>query len=245
MTFGLLNAPASCRSRAIDLVFSGLTPSMCVAYLDDVVCFSNDLPTHLYRLECIFQRLAAHNLKLKPSKCSFLQTSISYLGHLVSQAGVGTSPHLVRDILEWPACTNAKEIKVFLGLSHGYYRKYLKNYAAIVSPLTDLLQANTPFIWTTECQQAMNTIKQLLTTAPILALPRFDRPFILDTDCSNISMGSVLSQLDDDRNERVICYSSKKLTDRQKNYCVTRRELLAVIYYLKYYKHYLLGTKCL
>ena len=147
--------------------------------------------------------------------------------------------------MEWPACTNAKEIKVFLGLSHGYYRKYLKNYAAIVSPLTDLLQANTPFIWTTECQQAMNTIKQLLTTAPILALPRFDRPFILDTDCSTISMGSVLSQLDDDRNESVICYSSKKLTDRQKNYCVTRRELLAIIYYLKYCKHYLLGTKCL
>jgi hypothetical protein len=119
------------------------------------------LLTHLYRLQCIFQRLAAHNLKLKPSKCSFLQTSISYVGHLVSQAGVDTSPHLVRDILEWPACsTNAKEIKVFLGLS-GYYRKYLTNYAAIVSPLTDLLQANTPFIWTTECQQTINTINIL------------------------------------------------------------------------------------
>jgi hypothetical protein len=243
MSFGLKGAPA-CWSRCMDMILSGLNPAICVAYLDDIVCFSRDLPTHLLRLEEIFKRLAANSLKLKPSKCKFLRTSIDYLGCLVSEDGVQVSPEKISAVTNWPSCQSASEARSFIGLA-SYHRKHIKDFAKIAYPITQLLKPGTKFVWTDACQQAMDTLKHCLVSSPILSLPRDDLPYVLDTDASDVSIACVLSQMYPDGSERVVSYCSTKLDDRQRNYCVTRRELLAVIHYLKQHKHLLLGNRCL
>ncbi len=248
MSFGLKTAPASCGlknapaswSRAIDMVLSGLAPAICMAYMDDIVCGSQTISEMLDRLELIFQRLAQHNLTLKVSKCMLLQRKISWLGHELSAEGIGTCPEKVKAVTEWPVPHDVHALKSFLGLT-GYYRRYIKGYAEVTHPLTQLLKHDTKFIWTDECQAAFNQLKCSLTTSPILTLPKFDRGYILDTDASAHSIGAVLSQISDDGHERVIAYASRKLTETEQNYCATRRELLAALYYLKYFRVYLLG----
>ena len=98
------------------------------------------------------------------------------------------------------------------------------------------------FIWTTECEEAFQMMKRLLTTAPILGYPRLDVGFILDTDASNFAIGAVLSQ-EQEGTERVIAYASRTLNRAEQNYCVTRRELLAVVTFLKHFRHYLYGQQ--
>ena len=248
LSFGLRNAPSSW-SRCIDFILSGITPEYCICYFDDLAVMARSPEEMLYRLEVVFERLSKYNLRLKPSKCKFFRTSIDYLGHHVSREGVSTQRSKVQAVTEWPECEDSKQVRRFLGLT-GYYRKYIKGYAEIAKPLTDLLSPGVEFKWTEQCRQAMNTLKQALVSADILALPRDGYTYHLDVDASDHSIGCVLSQeqpLEQGNSgtprTKVIGYASKKLTPAQRNYCVTRRELLGLVYYLAYYRHLLLGNK--
>ena len=159
----------------------------------------------------------------------------------MSSDGVKTDPAKIEAVKSWPTPTSQTEVRSFLGLA-SYYRRFILNFSDVVKPLTNLTKKEQPFIWTPECDEAFNTMKQMLTTAPILAYPQLDVNFILDTDASNYAIGAVLSQ-EQDGNERVIAYASKTLNRAEQNYCVTRRELLAVVYFLKYFRHYLYGQQ--
>ena len=134
---------------------------------------------------------------------------------------------------------NQKDVRAFLGLT-GYYRKYVPDYGDVAEPLVRLTDAKAPFVWTTECQRAFKELKDRLVSAPILAFPTTTDTFVLDTDASNLAIGAVLSQQQDGV-ERVIAYGSRALTKEERNYCVTRRELLAVVHFVEAYKYYLYG----
>ena len=123
--------------RLMDIVMAGINLEICLVYLDDIIVFSSNLQEHLQRLRSVFQRIYECGLKLKPSKCSLLQKSVTFLGHIVSAEGVATDPEKVRLVREWPTPTNLTELRSFLGLA-GYYRKYISGYARIASPLTSL-----------------------------------------------------------------------------------------------------------
>ena len=128
----------------------------------------------------------------------------------------------------------------FLGLAN-YYRRFVKGFASIAKPLHRLTEKTAKFEWTSESEAAFQEIRHRLTTAPVLAFPDYTRPFILDTDASDTGIGAVLSQVLEEGGERVIAYGSRVLSKQERRYCVTRRELLAVVSFLQHFRPYLLG----
>ena len=240
MPFGLCNAVATFQ-RLMDLTLSGLNLEICLAYLDDIIVFSSTPEQHLERLEKVFRRLQEANLKLKPSKCSLMQTEVSFLGHVVNGSGISTDPEKIKLIGQWPVPNNLRELRGFLGLT-GYYRRFVCDYAKIAGSLNNLNKKNARFEWTEECQSAFDELKNALQSPPILALPNDKDTFVLDTDASEYSIGAVLSQVHHGQ-EKVIAYAGRALNRNEVNYCVTRKELLAVVYFTKYFRQYLLGRK--
>jgi len=195
MPFGLTNAVATFQ-RLMDLVLSGVSLSVCICYLDDLILHSTTLDQHLENLEMILQKLRGANLKLKPSKCFFLQTSVKFLGHLVSSKGRETDGDKTRLIEEWPVPTSLKQLRGFLGLA-GYYRRFSKDFSKKAAPLNDLLKKNSRFQWTPACQSAFDELKAALQSAPVLALPSETGMYCLDTYASDKTIGAVLSQVQD------------------------------------------------
>ena len=238
MPFGLCNAPATFQ-RLMDCVLAGLHWETCLVYLDDVIILGKTFDEHLVNLHGVFQRLHDAGLKLKPSKCNLCQNQVKFLGHVVSGNGVAADPSKVESIKTWPTPSQCKEVQQFLGLCN-YYRRFIRNFATIAKPLHRLTEKAHNFEWTRECEEAFGELKSALTTAPILSFPVVDAPFILDTDASNVGIGAVLAQ-EVDGVERVIAYGSRLLTKSERRYCVTRRELLAVITFLQHFRPYLLG----
>ena len=239
MPFGLCNAPATFQ-RLMNLVLAGIQWHSCLVYIDDIIIFGKTFDQHLHNLQQVLDRLRQAGLKLQPSKCQFLQHEVIFLGHVVSQNGVAPDPEKTSKVAQWPTPSSAKEVQQFLGLA-SYYRRFVKDFAAVAKPLHRLTEKGVPFVWTDQCQGCFNTLKTLLTSAPILALPNWSRPFIVDTDASDLAIGAVLAQVNEDGEEQVIAYASRCLSKAEKNYCVTRRELLAVVTFLQQFKQYLLG----
>lgn len=142
--------------------------------------------------------------------------------------------------------TNKSKLRSFLGLV-SYYRKFIKDFAKIAKCLHALTSKYGKWEWTSECDKAFQCLKEKLVTAPtcILGYPDVDGGmFVLDTDASNDSIGAVLSQIQDGK-ETVIAYASRTLSSVEKNYCVTRKEMLALVYFVKHFKQYLLGREFL
>ena len=242
MPFGLASAPATFE-RLMERVLSGLNWKVCLVYLDDIIVFSQSFEAHLQRIEEVLSRLQEAGLKISPSKCKLFQHEVDYLGHVVSRDGVGTDKRKIEAIAQWPQPQNVSEVRSFIGLC-SYYRKFIKGFADIARPLHRLTEVDRPFIWTSECQSAFTNLKTALSSPPILGYPSADGKFILDTDASNFAIGAVLSQ-QQEGNERVIGYFSRCLSKPERKYCVTRKELLAVVESLKNFHHYLYGTSVL
>ena len=238
LPFGLTSAPATFE-RLMERVLHGLQWKTLLLYLDDVIIFSPDFSTHLERLETVLQRLAKAKLKLKPSKCALLQSEVKYLGHVVSRHGVATDPEKVEAVKEWTTPRCQTELRTFLGFV-GYYRRFCPDFASIAKPLHKLTAKGVPFLWTEIEQEAYDKLRQFLIEAPVLAYPEPGTEFILDTDASLEGVGGVLSQVQQGQ-ERVIAYYSKTLSPAERNYCVTRRELLAVVMAAKHFRPYLYG----
>ena len=242
MSFGLCNAPATFE-RLMEKVLSGLPWEVCLIYLDDIIVHGREFGEAMQRLRTVLQRLRDAGLKLSPKKCILLQRSVPFLGHVVSDHGVSTDPKKIEAVRTWPYPRTAKDVKSFLGLC-SYYRRFVRGFADIARPLYKLTEEQREFRWTRECEDAFCQLKSLLTTAPILAFPTLDGLFILDTDASNTGLGAVLSQIQGEE-EKVIAFHSKSLNKSERNYCVTRKELLAVIVAVKTYHHYLCGRQFL
>ncbi|GFT58779.1 retrovirus-related Pol polyprotein from transposon 17.6 [Trichonephila clavipes] len=183
------------------------------------------------------------NLKRNPSKCKFFQKEVNYLGHIISAEGVRTDPEKVFAVKNWKRPENLRELRSFLGLCT-YYRKFVKRFSNIARPLHKLTESKQKFQWTKECEDSFLQLKEALTSSPILIYPQSDKPFILDTDASSESVGAVLSQ-EIDGQERVVAYWSKCLSKPERNYCVTRKELLAIVKAIEHFHHYLYGQKFL
>jgi transposase InsO family protein len=240
MPFGLSNAGATFQ-RLMDILMVGLKFESIIVYLDDILIYSYDLNQHLERLREVLQRLRKAGLKLKPNKCKFMRRSVDFLGHVVSADGIRADPGKISAVLDWPVPNNLTELRAYLGLC-SYYRRFVQNFSEIAAPLYGLTAKKCPFVWNDDCQQAFQDLKSKLTTAPVLCMANDQDVFCLDTDASDFAIGAVLSQ-NVGGTERVVAYASKRLSRCERNYCVTRRELLAVVYFTKYFRNYLLGRR--
>lgn len=240
MPFGLCNAPATFE-RLMEFVLRGLTWKTCLVYLDDVMVMGRNFEEHLRNLQEVFDRFQAANLKLNPKKCALFQKEVEFLGHIVSEKGIETCDTKVKTIKEWPRPRDKHEVRSFLGLCT-YYRRFVEGFANIAAPLHKLTEANNTFTWSQTCENSFRRLKAALCSSPILAYPKQRGQFILDTDASNIGIGAVLSQVQDGE-ERVIEYFSKILSKPERNYCVTRKELLAIVKSVDHFHRYLYGRE--
>ena len=196
---------------------------------------------NLDRLEEALGRLEEVNLKLKPSKCKLLQQEVLFLGHIVSADGVRPNPKLVESIRSWEPPKDRRGVQQCLGLCN-YYRRFVPDFSVVANPLTDLTSKSKEFEWTASVHQAFEKLKVALSSASVLLFPLPSGDYILDTDASDVGVGGVLSQ-DQNGVERVIALSSKKLNKQQRWYCITRRELLAVVTFLREFCVHLLASE--
>lgn len=163
-----------------------------IVFFDDVLIYSSIIEEHVRHLEKTFQVLMEGSFFLKLSKCSFGQQQVKYLGHFVSAQGVEPIHAKVQAIQHWPSPNSLKALRSFLGLV-GFYRRFICGYASIAAPLTTVLTKDS-FVWNQSAQIAFDQLKKAISSAPILLLPDFSIPFVLETYASGIGMGTVLSQ---------------------------------------------------
>ena len=248
MPFGLCNAPSTFQ-RLMELVMRGLQWKILLIYLDDLIIYANSFSEELDRLDTVFTRLKEAGLKLKAEKCFLFRTEVAFLGHLVSSTGIKPHPSKIETIKNWPTPKNLTELRSFLGFC-SYYRRYIRGFSVRASAMNRLLEAGRPFIWSKECEHSFCDLKSSLTGKEVMAFPEDDGLFILDCDASDYGVGGALSQMQfsehsQQMEERPIAFASKSLTRTQRKYCVTRRELLAVITFVEMFKQYLLGRQFL
>ncbi|CAF1521526.1 unnamed protein product [Adineta ricciae] len=244
MPYGLTNAPATFQ-RLMDIVLAGLKWQSCLVYIDDIVIYSPTFEQHLIDLRNVLQALREANLTLKRSKCCFCRKEMKYLGHIITQDGIKPDPTLTKAVTEFPQPRTIRDIQSFLGLS-GYYRRFIKDYAKTAEPLLKQLRQlkdkNYHLNWSTDCTLAFETLKKKLTSAPIMATPNFNEPFILELDACEYGLGAVLAQ-EYDKRKFVIAYASRTLSTSERNYSATEREALAIVWATQHFRPYLEGTK--
>ena len=242
LPFGLCNAPATFE-RLVEIVLAGLHWTTCLVYLDDIIVCGKTFDEMVKNLDEVFARLQGAGLKLKARKCQLFSKRVEFLGHVISEDGIRTDPKKTECVRTWPEPTNVKEMRSFLGFC-SYYRRFIFRFSEIAKPLHKLTQKDIRFKWTKECQDAFQTLKLKLVNAPVLAHPDFNQGFILDVDACDQSIGAVISQKINGE-EHAIGFASRTLTKTERAYCVTRKELLALVTFVKHFKHYLYGKRFL
>lgn len=235
-----LKISASSFSRVMSIAMSGLTYEKSLIYMDDVIVFGRSMDLHNKNLIDIFERLRKVNLKVNPTKCDFLKKELLFLGHIVSAEGVRPDPEKIRVLLSYTEPKNADEVRRFVAFCN-YYRKFIPAFAEITLPLNKLCKKHERFIWSDECKSAFQYLKHCLVSPPVLQYPDFsaDNEFILKTDASGTAIGSVLCNKDN----RPVAYASRPLNKHEINYPTIQKELLAIVWSVKYFRPYLYGRK--
>lgn len=204
-----------------------------LVFFDDILIYSKSYEEHLVHLKLVFELLMKDQWFIKLSKCSFAQRQIKYLGHVISEQGVGTDPDKVSAIAQWPRPTSIKELRSFLGLA-GYYRKFMKNFGPICRPLTDLLKKHSLFVWTVDHEESFTALKNALCTAPVLALPDFSKGFSIEADACGSGVGAVLMQ-----DGHPLAFISKALGPRSQGLSTYEKEYLSILLAVEQWRPYL------
>ena len=185
----------------------------------------------------VLQTLRQNELYAKYEKYGFWLKEVQFWGHIISDRGISVDPGKVSAVREWGQPTTPTDIRSFLGLA-GYYRRFIRGFSKIAGPLTHLTRKGVPFIWSDACQLAFDELKDKLTSAPMLALPRPGVEYLFYNDASLQGLGRVLQQ-----ESQAIAYASRKLKPQEKNYPTHDLELAEIVFALRIWRHYLLGEK--
>ena len=259
MPFGLTNSPATFQAM-MEKCLGDMNLIELLLYLDDINVFSGTVSEHLERLDKVFTRLGAAGLKLQPEKCHLFQLEAKFLGHLVSEAGIQTDPDKIEAVKDWPVPESVNEVRKFLGFA-SFYRRFISGFSKIAAPLHQLLRGletrvtkagkkkrgppkGQKFEWGTAQQEAFDTLREKLTTAPVLAYADYTKPFVVHTDASLDGLGAAIYQKQDDGKERVVAYASRSLGPTEVNYPPHKLEFLALKWAVTEKFHdYLYGQK--
>lgn len=246
---GLSNSPL-CFQQLMSKILRKLLWKIVLIYIDDLILYSQTFEEHLEHLNLVFAQLRQAKLTLKPSKCNFATDQVHYLGHVLSSGGVQVDKAKVEAIKSFPVPKSQKQVRSFLGLTN-FYRKYVNGYAKLALPLNALLQKpieaeggkKPKFQWSPECEQAFNTLKDAMCSTPVLVYPNFNKEFFLATDASDLSIGFVLSQRDEQNKEHPIAYGGRALHGSEKNWSITEKEGLALVEAIRSFRPYLANSK--
>jgi hypothetical protein len=237
LPYGLSNSPATFNAVMTQVLRDFLYVHV-IIYCDDILLFSNNITSHKEQLQKVFDKLREANLKLRPEKCHIAAESVIFLGHVVTKDGLQLNPDKTQAVRTFPVPTNPTQVRSFLGLSQ-YYKKWVKGYAHIASPLNDLLKKDSKFVWDSKCQEAFDQLKHLLTSAPILSFPDFNKRFYLYCDASTAAISYILGQRDANNHEVVISYGGRALRDSERKWGITELEMLAMVEGIRHYTVYL------
>jgi transposase InsO family protein/predicted aspartyl protease len=241
MAFGMSNSTATFQ-RAMTELLKPLLNDGVVVFVDDIVIYSDSLPGLFYTMQRVFELLREDNLTLNPEKCELFRTEVTVLGHRVSAQGIQPLEDKVEAMETWPTPKNKKEMRSFLGLCN-YYRQYVVDFAKVAAPLHKLTGKLARWEWSEREEEAFVNLKSAMQTTPVLMLYDPHKPVMVDCDSSNYALGGVLVQRDNDGNEKPVAFYSRCLSRTEAVYCVTRKELLAVLACLRHWRYYLLGRK--
>jgi hypothetical protein len=233
MPFGLTNAPSTFQGLMND-VFRPFLRRFVLVFFDDILIYSKSLDDHVNHLRSVLTVLDQHQLFAKLSKCRFVVTEIEYLGHLISAQGVRADPSKLEAMVDWPVPQTIKSLRGFLGLT-GYYRKFIRHYGLLAAPLTALLKKNA-FLWSSTATTAFLNLKNAVTSPPVLRLPDFTKPFVIECDASGSGLGAVLMQ-----DAHPIAFLSKALKGRALLLSTYDKELLSLVTAVQKWRPYLLG----
>ena len=242
MPFGLCTAPASFQ-RTVDIVLSGFRWKSCLVYLDDVIVFSKNFDEHLSHVSEVLTALRNAGFSLNLKKCEFFKQQVDYLGHVIRPGKLSVALKTTEAVAGFHPPKTQTHVKSFLGLCN-VYRRFVPNFARVAAPLNALLKKGKPYTLdplTEEVGKSIARLKEALTSAPILALPRAGLPYSMDTDACDYQVGVSLLQHYPDGTRHPIGYWSRSLCDAEKNYSVTEKECLAVVWGCQILRPYLEG----
>lgn len=236
MPFGLKNAPATFQ-RLMDSLKRRMPEVRCFAYLDDLIVTSDNLEQHLHDLQTVLAAFRNFNLRANREKCRFAVKKVHYLGHVLSSKGIEADPGKVSAILLMQPPSDLAGVRR-ITQTFSWFRRFANQMSDTLRPITELTKKGVKFFWGPEQQQALDTAKKLITSAPILAIPDLDKPFCISSDASAYAVGAVLAQEQTD-GVHPIEYASRLLTPAERNYSTTEREALAVLWALQKFRGFI------
>ena len=241
MPFGLSTAPSTFARmmRMLDL-----EEHDAFNFFDDILIASDDWDEHMKCLDQVLTVLSEKGLTVRPSKVEIGMNRIEFLGHCIGEKGMSPRAEKVSKVLNISPPTTKKQVRALLGLV-GFYRRYIPNFASLVAPLTELTKKNLPtkVVWTNRCQQALEQVKEILSSDPVVVLPDFGKDFTIRTDASSTGLGAVLLQRGADELLHPVLYASRKLLDRETRYAAVERECLAVVWAIDKFHRYVYGRQ--
>lgn len=244
LPFGLTNSPPTFQ-KMMNAIMGDFIDRFVLVYLDDILIFSNSQEEHTQHIHQVLSKLREHKLYANPKKCFFNRTHIEFLGYRVSGDGILPSESKIAAIRDWPQPANVQEVRQFIGLC-SHYRRFIPGFSTVAAPLTDQTKGGgpkrRPIQWSQGCQDAFDCLKRLMSSSPVLQHPDLNKPFIIETDASDLGVGAVLLQRDVNGILHPLAYESKKLSEAEKGYSVQERELLAVLHALRVWRCFIDGS---
>ncbi len=241
MPMGLTNAPATFQ-RMINNVLKEYLDKFVIAYLDDILIYSETLEEHKQHVHKVLQTLLEAKLLVEPEKAKFHVQEVEFLGHVIKPGRLEMQPSKIQAILDWPTPTCVKDIQAFAGLAN-YYRQYIKGFGEIRQPMDKLTRKDTPFKWEKPQQDAFDEIKRRVASKPVIATPNPELAYIIEADASGKGIGAVASQRNEQGELHPIAFYSRALKGPELNYGIPDQELLAIVEAFKEWKVYLIGAK--
>jgi transposase InsO family protein len=213
-----------------------------VVFLDDICVSGVSKDDHIKNLREVFRRLQAVGLRIKLAKCDFFKPRVCYLGHVIDKDGLHPDERKIKALLDAPHPRDLQQLRAFLGLVN-YYGRFVNNLTTILKPMHNLLKKNIVWNWNSECNEAFEKIKKILTGKNVLAHYNPNLPLVLSVDSSAYGVGGVLAHRYSDGSERPICCVSRTLSDAEKSYSQLDKEALAIFYGVTKNHQYLFGRK--
>ncbi|GBG63480.1 hypothetical protein CBR_g38098 [Chara braunii] len=248
---GICNAPSTFQ-QAMNMAFQNFVRktrlvqsiiNYCViVYMDDILVYSSSYDGHMQHIEWALHALRDAGFKVAFEKCQFFLTTISFLGHVVTDQGLQPEPQKVAAVRDAPVPTTITQVRAFLGLA-SYYRRFIKGFTEIAGPLTNLLRKDQSLIWTPECDQAFSKLKAALISAQVLIRPDPEKPFVLITDLQPEAISTILAQVGPSGLESVVEYASKSVSACKRNYVAPTGECYAALLGISHFRAYLYGRK--
>jgi RNase H-like domain found in reverse transcriptase/Reverse transcriptase (RNA-dependent DNA polymerase) len=233
MPFGLINVPATFQ-RAMDVLLSRVSWKTAIVYLDDVIVFSNTVDDHIRELDDVLTILESAGVSLNMKKCHLFRSRVDYLGHVVRLGKLAMSGKKVTAVVDWPLSRNRTEVRSFVAFCL-VYRRFFPAFSRIAGPLNEAIRKEAPeaIDCNPRVRQAFADLKNRMTSAPVLTLPRLEDVLVLDTDGSDSAMEAVLLVRNPDGTENPAAFLSRSLSGSEQNYSATEREALALVWATK------------